>query len=195
MSDIVYPVNFHLLEILSQEVIEGAFISIWDGTFTILVIPNITTDASGFATIGLPAGIYNAVFFMTGFTFPRTVFFHVTDTPMSFTVEGDVSIVSPIVRGYCLLYGYIKDVSNKPIIDTKVRVRINPNPQYNGSQVFSKENYNNIYTNENGYFEVSLLGGTKVTITIPECGYQTTGVLPTTGRIDVTSLDKQFTIK
>lgn len=188
----VCPVTFHLLETPSHEVIEGAFISIWDTNFTHLVIPNLTTDVDGFATVGLIAGAYNAVFYMEGFSFPNTVFFHVTDTPLSFTVEGDVSIVSPIVRGYCLVYGFVADLSNKPIVDTIVRVRINPTPQYKDTKVVSKDDYT-LYTDENGYFEQSLLGGLKVTITIPAANYQTVGVLPPSGRIDITKLDKQFT--
>ena len=194
MSQTVSPVTFHLLENPSSEVIEGAFISIWDAGFNNLIIPNITTDENGFATVGLIAGAYNAVFYMEGFTFPNTVFFHVTNTPLSFTVQGDVSIVSPIVRGYCLLYGFIKDVSNKPIPDSVVRIRLNPSPQYKDTSVVSKEDYI-LYTDENGYFEQSLLGGLRVTVTAPEANFQTVGVLPLTGRIDITKLNQQYTQK
>ena len=187
---VVYPVIFNLLETPSQEEIEGVFISIWDSSFNNLIVPNLTTNVDGTATVGLPDGVYNAVFYNQGFNF-TSIFFHVTGSPITFTVEGDVNVVSPAVRGYCLLYGWVKDVSNKPIPDTTVRIRINPAPQYKDSNVLSKQDYI-LYTDSNGYFEKSLIGGVKVTVTVPSANYQVIGMLPTTGKIDITQLDKQW---
>jgi hypothetical protein len=191
MPNIIYPITFKLQEDPSEEPISGAYVSIWNRDFTTLVIPNLTTDENGFTVIGLPAERYNAVFFCEGFNFPNTVYFEVTDR-VTLTVHGDVTVVSPIVMGYCLLYGYVNDISSKPIFDTIVKIRLNPAPQYPMDKLISKENFT-IYTNENGYFEISLLANTKVTVTIPECSFQVAGMLPSRGRINVTELDKQFT--
>src|ERR1035437_3305208 len=190
MTNVVYPITFLLRETPSQEEIVGAFISIWDETFNNLIVPNLTTNVDGTATVGLPDGVYNAVFYNEGFTF-TPIFFHVTGAPITFVVEGDVSVISPTVRGYCLFFGWVKDVSNKPIVDTTVRVRVFPVPQYKDSNVLSKQDYV-LYTDANGYFEQSLIGGVKVTVTVPEANYQTIGVLPITGKIDITQLDKQW---
>lgn len=194
MSNTVYPITFELQKTNTQEAISGAYVSIWNETFTVLVIPNLTTDENGLAVIGLPAGKYNAVFFCEGFSFPNPVYFNVTNSKITNIVKGDVTIVSPIVNGYCLLYGYLKDISSNPIFDSAVRIRLNPAGQYPADTLISKEDYI-IYSNEEGYFEIRLLANTKVTVTVPEANFQVTGMLPSKGRMNVTDLNKQFTIK
>lgn len=192
MPNTVYPVTFKLQEDPSGEPIAGAYVSIWDRDFTTLVVPNITTDENGFTVIGLPAERYNAVFFYEGFNFPNTIYFEVLNTPVTHTVLGNVNIVNPIVKGYTLLYGYVNDISSKPLFDTPIKIRLNPAPQYPTDKLISKEDFT-LYSDINGYFEVSLLGNTKVTVTIPACNFQVTGMLPPSGRVNVTNLDKQFT--
>lgn len=192
MSNIVYPITFKLQEDPSEEAITGAYVSIWDRDFTTLVVPNITTDENGQAVIGLPAERYNAVFFCEGYNFPNTVYFEVVNSPVTNTVNGNVSVVSPLVKGYCLLFGYLKDISSKAIFDSRIKIRLNPAPQWSGDNLISKEDYT-VYTDDNGYFEISLLGNTKVTVTIPEANFQVTGMLPPSGRMNVTDLNRQFT--
>jgi hypothetical protein len=191
MANIVYPITFKLQEDPSEEAIAGAYVSIWNRDFTSLVVPNLTTDTNGMATFGLPAERYNAVFFCEGYNFPNTVYFEVSKRE-TLTVEANVTVVSPLVKGYCLLFGYLKDISSKAIFDSKVRIRLNPAPQWSGDNLISKEDFT-VYTDENGYFEISLLGNTKVTVAVPEANFQVTGMLPPSGRMNVTDLNKQFT--
>lgn len=79
-----------------------------------------------------------------------------------------------------------------PICDTTILIRVNPAPQSSGSSILSKEDYT-LYTNKQGYFEISLITGLKITVTIPEANFQISGILQP-GSIDVNKLDKTYTI-
>ncbi len=89
------------------------------------------------------------------------------------------------------VFGYVKTPTNDPVIATKVKYCISPYPQTLGEVSYSRS-FVELLTNEDGYFEVNLAPQLQVTFVIPATGFQATGILPDTGEIAVTNLDKQY---
>lgn len=95
--------------------------------------------------------------------------------------------------GIVTVFGYVKKITGCPIPGAEIRIRINPSPQYSEANIISKDDFL-LLSDEEGYFELSLIGGLKITVIIPDCNYQITGVLPPNGRIELTQIDKQATL-
>lgn len=88
------------------------------------------------------------------------------------------------------VYGYIKTVEDNPVPAAEVRVRLSPVPQYNQDTLIVTDDVVFI-TDETGYFEFSLIGGTYISVIVPSVNLQLSGRLPFKGSIELTQLDKQ----
>lgn len=89
------------------------------------------------------------------------------------------------------VFGYVKTPTNEPVVATKVKYCISPNPQNLGTTLYERVYYT-LLTNESGYFEVELAPQLQVTFIIPATGFQVTGILPDTGEIAITHLGMQY---
>lgn len=88
------------------------------------------------------------------------------------------------------LYGKFVDMTNTPIAGEPVFIRLRPVPQTIEDRTIIKDLYS-IITDEEGYFEVELIGGINVVVSMPRASFQVSGVLPFMGTLDVVELGRQ----
>lgn len=188
----IFPVIITCLENSLGNSIPDVKISIWNQDLTELLIPEKITGLDGTTTVFLQPGTYKAVYYKQGSSFPDATIFTVIDSLLEIQVEATTEISNPSIIGKCKVFGWVKDPALNPIVATKIKYMISPNPQNLKGVLFDRSVYEQILTDENGYFEIVLAGGLAVTFTIPVTGFSATGVIPNLGSIQVTDLNRQY---
>ena len=100
-------------------------------------------------------------------------------------------MTTPIINHTAKVFGYLKNIDGSPLVATAVRIIISPSPQYIKDILFDRTCLE-LLTNEEGYFEKTLLGGLNITVVIPSTKFQVSGTVPLTGEINIINLDKQY---
>lgn len=100
-------------------------------------------------------------------------------------------MADPTIQHTVKLFGYLKDITQNPVVAADVRIILKPTPQYTNNILFNS-NHLDLLTNEEGYFEVVLPGGLMVTVVIPITKFQVSGLLPLSGELNVLNLGKQY---
>lgn len=82
----------------------------------------------------------------------------------------------------CIIYGTLYDPSGRPIPSTKIEVALNKNG-YFIDKVPIMGSVTTAVSDERGYFELPLIQGINVTITVPALGFSTSGYVPKTSSV------------
>ena len=85
------------------------------------------------------------------------------------------------------VWGYIVYPDNKPVVASKVLVKVDPSPQAFNNSLLDRTEYTT-KTDETGYFEFQLIGGLNVTIINLDSNFKRSGTLPTYGFLEATKL-------
>jgi hypothetical protein len=85
------------------------------------------------------------------------------------------------------VYGYVYTPSGAPVVNTKIVYSILNRPKEYAALAIDKT-YQSVFTDEEGYFEISLFPDLLVKIVIPVTGRTVTGTVPYEGRIRFSEL-------
>jgi hypothetical protein len=85
------------------------------------------------------------------------------------------------------LEGYVKDAQGQAAPGISVYIRVKPSLVPQGNTTFSTRKIT-LLTDDDGYFSIQLLAAHWVTVSIPYCLFQKTGLLPFTGTINMYQL-------
>jgi len=102
---------------------------------------------------------------------------------MSFEQKGTQPLPNKVI-----IKGYVYDLKGSPVEKAIVKVSsTKPLPKKLTNVVLSGLNAQT-YTDKNGYFELEVIGGIEVLVSIPITGFSKTVLLPDTGVINITEL-------
>jgi len=121
-------------------------------------------------------------------TFPRTAgeYLFEYEITSDSSLEYEIHTVGDMASTpSCRIYGYLRDVSGAPMSGQVVEAMLNRGyfPHKSGT---ANTRLSTI-TDESGYFELALMPGLDVTISIPAIGYVQRGVVPNTGSVEFNS--------
>jgi hypothetical protein len=182
----VVPITFQAIRSDTLEALEGVEISVWSETYD-TYLGGGTTDSSGVFVLGLDEGTYKVFFLKNGYTFyplPKTL--GVETNPLDIEFKGTPVEIPPIPSGLVYLHGTISKLSLNPS-PLPVYVHLNGTPQTKNEAVLDRTTMT-VCTNYDGNWGVLLAGGVRVTVSIPGCKFQKTGILPFGGSINVIDL-------
>ena len=171
----------------SSNPIQGVAISISDSTDSTTLTYASYTNVNGLINIYLPVGVYKVRMYKSFVEFTLKDL-TVTSGGTAVTYQGatfnPAAQTSPSI---CLLYGYIKDLTNENVEDVVVYVYIYEKGTFinnNGILLGSKK----IETDSSGYFSVSLIRELDVILEIKDQGYIKRFTVPDSASVDYSTL-------
>lgn len=169
--------------------IQGAQLYLYDQSNTSYLGVVKASDILGKTSMALNDGSYNLRLIAAGYSFT---------TPYTLTVSADVLEPSPLTivgTGFsppapsavdlCVVYGTIRDASGNAVAGACIKVYAETPQVVSGTQKGKKLVVTR--TDTNGYFEMELVQGTEVTVTIAKAGIEVTRTVPSTASQDFTS--------
>lgn len=87
----------------------------------------------------------------------------------------------------CLLFGYLRDVGGNPIPGQRVDVSLNRGGYFPHKSGLIGTSVTTT-TDNSGYFELSLVPGLDVVVSIPTIGYVKRGIVPSKNSVELTEL-------
>ena len=180
------PITFQSIRSDTLNPLEDVEVSVWSETYDVY-LGGGSTDSNGEFVLGLMAGTYKVFFLKEGYTFyplPKTL--GVETDPLDIEFKGFPIETPSIPIGYTYLHGTISKLTLNPS-PLPVYVHLNGTPQTKNGAVLDRATMT-ICPDADGYWGVLLAGGARVTVSIPGCKLQKTGVLPFGGSINVTDL-------
>lgn len=182
----VVPITFQSIESDTLSALEGTEISVWSDTYDTYLGGGLT-DSNGEFVIGLNEGSYKVFFLRNGYTFyplPKTL--GVETNPLDIEVKG-VPIETPAIPyGLVYLHGTLRKLTLNPST-LPVYIHLSGTPQIKGESLMERSTIT-VNPDASGYWGILLAGGSRVTVSIPGCGFQKTGILPFQESINVVDL-------
>lgn len=180
------PITFQSIRSDTLSTLEDVEVSVWSETYD-TYLGSGSTDSNGEFVLGLMAGTYKVFFLKEGYTFyplPKTL--GVETNPLDIEFKG-TPIEAPVVPiGYVYLHGTISKLTLNPS-PLPVYVHLNGTPQTKNNTVLDRATMT-VCPDAAGYWGVLLAGGARVTVSIPGCKFQKSGILPFEGTINVNDL-------
>lgn len=122
--------------------------------------------------------------FWTGETIADAVVYHDAVGYEIHRFGGTDSVYEP---SKCRVYGYIRDVSGAPVVGQRVDVVLSNGGYFpHKSGLISTSAY--ALSNSSGYFELELVHGLDVVISIPSIGFTEKGIIPPVASVEVKNL-------
>jgi hypothetical protein len=87
--------------------------------------------------------------------------------------------------GLCVLFGTLYDPSGNPLVGTRVDAALNKSGYFIDKHPIISPATSSL-TDSRGYFELPLIHGINVTVSIPATGFTTRGYVPKTGTLELT---------
>ena len=182
----LYPLTIFTKNNDSLEPIEGVDVAIWDEHYSNHLGGGLT-DASGEFAIGLDSGTYKLFLLKDGITFypqPKTI--GIDSDPIDIMCRGTVVPLPALPADYVYLFGTLKNITLNPV-KIPVYIHLNGTPQIKAGAVLDRSTLT-VCPDATGYWSVLLAGGTRITVSIPACQLQRTGMLPFAGALEVNDL-------
>lgn len=179
------PVTIQIKENTTSVNVSGVIVSIWDDVLT-SEITNLTTDNDGKIVASLLENTFYKIYlYKTGWSFSNLPYgLLVEESPKTVTYEGYDIPTKVIPPGTVKLYGYAYNILGSPLVAAKVFIRLTMAPQ-NINEYYYDNVIQETLTNESGYFEFLVPGQLHVTVTIPQCKFMQSGLLPVAGSMPV----------
>ena len=181
------PITFQAVNSTDLSELQGVEISVWNTDYS-TYFGGGQTDAAGELVLGLNSGEYRVFLLKDGFTFyplPKTL--GVDEDPLDIECKGTPNTEAELPYGYTYLYGTLQNISLNPV-HVPVYIHLTTTPQAAKSGAILERSTLTVYPDEVGYWGVLLAGGARVTVSIPSCKFQSTGVLLFNGSMPVTDL-------
>lgn len=181
------PITFQTVNAVDLTALSGVEIAVWNTDYSTF-IGGGQTDASGELALGLETGDYRVFLLKDGFTFyPLPKALGVDADPLDIECKGTPNTEAELPYGYTYLYGTLQNLSLNPV-HVPVYIHLATTPQVAKSGAILERSTLTVYPDEVGYWGVLLAGGTRVTVTIPSCKFQRTGVLLFNGSMPIADL-------
>jgi hypothetical protein len=148
-----------ILQDANTNPIADAVVTITSDQNGLNVVDSKSTNANGEAEFNLDAGTYYVRPRKTGWTFPVSTEWVIATNGDSITVQGSPVTHTAPSSDYGLLYGWLKDSRGNALANKEIKISLSRPATYN-QEVLDKEF--SVMTDENGYFEIALVGCDKV---------------------------------
>jgi hypothetical protein len=187
----LYPVSLTVQDTLTSSPLSGVALTVWDPSLTNRVLPTIYTDSEGEAVLALPTGTYALLAFARNAGFANPITLVVAVSPVTQMVLGDLAIAATPSSDTVVISGYVLAPDQSPVAGVAVSLSLYGRPQLVGSVVVSSLSISTA-TNASGYFEIEVMGGLSVTLTIEQVGFIKSGLLPDAGSISLETINGTF---
>jgi hypothetical protein len=167
--------------------VSSAQVDLYDAA-NLVFITRLHTGVDGSVVFALDDGTYRLRIFRSGYTFT---------TPETLTVTADATVtyegvrvftpVAPADPNVCVIYGTIRDVAGNPLPGTCVGAYARTPQDVQGVQL--GEQIAHVETDAAGYFELELLRGAEVIVTVESTGLSISRVVPALASQDITTWD------
>lgn len=113
--------------------------------------------------------------------------FYVNDDPDGYEIHRFGAAESVYDPSTCRVYGSLKDVTGAPLSGQRVDVVLSNGGYFpHKSSLISTSTY--ALTDSSGYFEIELVHGLDVVISIPAIGFTQRGIIPPVAQVEIKNL-------
>lgn len=152
------------------------------------ILTGLLSDNSGKIYLSLNAGSYALYCHRIRTLFNNPKVFVVSEPITNVLIEANVVEIILPSPNKVVLYGYVYDLQGKPVEKANICVKVKPPFPQKVKDIMLSVFVSSTFTDKNGYFEISLLGGTEIQVEIPAIGMKKTCVLPQSGVINIAEI-------
>lgn len=172
---------------LNSNKLSGVVVSIRDKNSGAVMLDSLVSDSLGKILFGCGQGEYKIIC-----NRPRTIFEPyyslVVNSDTSLEITGSVAEIPVPNTRQAVVYGYIYDVAGNPLEKVEIQYGVVPPLPKQTGNVLVYGYSQSVFTDSDGYFEMTLLSDIKIEIRIPKIGLSKTVVLPSSGVFNITEL-------
>jgi hypothetical protein len=148
------------------------------------------TDINGNAILGLPAGVFNVLYYKAFYTFGTQPYALTVTTDQAVGISGVSFQPASTLPNICTLFSYVTDASGNAVVGAVIRAKLTSNFPYTpGTSMLATKSLVEVLTDSSGYFSLPLIQGSSVEINSPDL-YITISdyVVPNQSSLDLSTL-------